>query len=673
RVLAHDVERFAVLINYRWTQEPPDPLWLKRQALERLSRAERADDRKVEAATEAILAERRAMWRRLSELTGVSLAELQSERQAIQNRVERMVAAVEERRGAVHAAAKAAEPEIPADASAWERAWNTVVTTLTTSPERADLDPLTLPEQDANHRLLDGLSLEVAAEIESHPEMFSGLSTERTSRRRYPEQTIAAHVVGVRRPIADEELAARQARFEGDDPLDYRPGDRQGQTGVEAHYERLLRGRRGLRRVVRNGRGEIVASEVVRHPQPGRDLVLTLNLELQRRMEQALDETLGPSATTVEEAPVIRDDASAGAALVALDVRTGAVLAAVSAPRFDLEVLAEPDADSWRQIVEDPRRPLFDRATRMAVAPGSTFKALTAIALLESGLDPDATIFCRGYLDTPNRYRCYTYRHYGYGHGDTNLSDALARSCNVYFFSAAREVGPEPLVEWAGRFGFGRPTGIDLPGEEAGTLPAPPRERIRLAAANVDGSLRDPDSGRGATGLHWYPGDTLGLAIGQSRLTTTPLQVARLMAAIGGDGRLVTPHVVRGFAQPQTADSSEQSWPVREAAPIAGLSAETLRRVREGLERVVADPRGTGYKQVRLKEVAIAGKTGTAEVGPGRRDHAWFAGYVPADRPKVAFAVVLEHGGSGGSDAGPLARRLVQELLALGIIEAARE
>ncbi|MCA9070416.1 MAG: hypothetical protein KDA84_15900, partial [Planctomycetaceae bacterium] len=339
-------------------------------------------------------------------------------------------------------------------------------------------------------------------------------------------------------------------------------------------------------------------------------------------------------------------------------------VSAVSAPRFSLQELLHPTPEQWKEMTTDPRRPFFHRATHMTVAPGSVFKAITAVALLESGqFDPDAAQFCQGFLDRPDRHRCYIYSHYGVGHGELNLSQALCQSCNVYFFQGAKKIGPHSLVHWAERFGIGQPTGIDVPGEQAGNLPKPPpRENPSVVPVGFE-SPRDSRS-------RWYPGDTLGLAIGQSRLTVTPLQMARVMAAIANDGFLITPHLVKGQGPVMIAPGeSHQSLAAPEPLPIPGLTEGTLARVREGLEMVVAHPKGTGYKTVRMKEVKIAGKTGTAEVGGGLPDHAWFAGYVPADRPKYAFAIVLENAGSGGQNAGPIARQTVETLLEVGLIQ----
>jgi penicillin-binding protein 2 len=342
-----------------------------------------------------------------------------------------------------------------------------------------------------------------------------------------------------------------------------------------------------------------------------------------------------------------------GGAIVAIDVRTGAILAAASAPRFDLKLFSGGGAEEWEKTTTDPRKPLFHRAAEMALPPGSVFKVASAVAFLESGrLDPEHVFHCQGFLDTPERYRCFTFRNFGVGHGDVTLVDALARSCNVYFFDTARRIGPAPLHDWATRFGFGQKTGVDLPVESAGNLPGLPASRQSKAKLRASG-------------------ETLQLAIGQARLTATPLQIARFIAAIANGGRLVTPRLAdaAGLATVNSADAVDNSSSMSDAPQIAGLSSRSLEWVRMGLRQVVAHPQGTGYKTVRLQGISIAGKTGTAEPGQGRPDHAWFAGYVPADRPRIAFVVVLEHAGSGGHAAGPVAREFVQALVALGVLD----
>jgi len=338
-----------------------------------------------------------------------------------------------------------------------------------------------------------------------------------------------------------------------------------------------------------------------------------------------------------------------------MDIRNGEVLVAANAPRFDPNVFSGIDRSGYDALAADERKPFLNRCAQMAIPPGSVFKALTSVAVLQNGgMDARHTVFCQGFLDNPNRHRCY----HSHAHGDVNLTRALAQSCNVYFFTAARQMGAQPIWDWAQRFGFGQPTGIDLPAESAGNLPLP---REQLAGR------RRPSSAS-------PPADPLGLAIGQSSLTVTPLQVARMMAAIANGGELITPRLAANSgASNDSIDSpdslsSTAAVPSSEAASIAGLMPGTLAQIQEGLRQVVAVPGGTGYKTVRLKQVAIAGKTGSAQV-TGKPDHAWFAGFVPADRPRYAFVVVLEHAGrSGGLAAGPLAKEMVEAMLKQGLL-----
>lgn len=658
RVLAVDRRQFTVKVHYRWLEEPADSGWLKAQTLAKLSRSDRRKPELVAQARENVLAEREAMWKRLSQLTGYSVEDLATERTKIQNRVEGIVELVEDRRQQKVSTRSTLQDS--RDATKWQLLWKRFSHSFTTPPSRQHRDPVIIKEEQDYHALLSGVSLAAVAEIESHPELYPGLQVDTISWRDYPQDRLAAHLIGIRKPMTAEETEKRRKQFANRDPLDFQVGDRLGRMGLEQMYDHQLHGLQGRRKVVRNRRGEIIRTELVREPRPGGDLLLTLNAGLQDQLELVLDKTL--RTTPGDEAPPTKPK-HAGASLVILDVRTGAVMAAVSAPRFSLQELLHPTPERWRAMTTDPRRPFFHRVTHMTVAPGSVFKAITAVALLESGkFDPDAPQYCQGFLDRPDRHRCYIYSHYGVGHGDLNLSHALCRSCNVYFFRGARKIGPDPLVHWAERFGIGRTTGIDLPGEQPGNLPKPPpRQQPSVVPVGLEEPQEAPPP--------WYPGDTLGLAIGQSRLTVTPLQMARVMAAIANGGFLVTPHLVKGPG-PVVVGGSEtpQSLAPPEPLPIPGLTDGTLSRVREGLEMVVAHPKGTGFKTVRMNEVKIAGKTGTAEVGGGLPDHAWFAGYVPAERPKYAFAIVLEHAGSGGRKAGPIARQTVEILLELGLI-----
>lgn len=670
RVLAYDEPQFDLAVHYRWLEEPPDEPWLLQQARGRLQPMERRDVSRLATARAAVLTEREALWSALAAATGVPREEYRARCRQVQARVERIYDHVRSRQEQRDAGSEPADAP-PSGQSLWERGWNAFVSELTTPPQRPAREPLVIEEQLAYHVVAERVTLDAVAAVESLPSRYPGVEVRQSSRRVYPAGSLAAHVVGVRTALTGDEYQARQARYaerpagaraRGGDPLDYEVGGRIGRNGVERARDSRLHGRAGRKRIVRDRHGVVLHVEVVRPPAHGRDVVLTFDSRLQAEAERLLDEAIGPAAVASAAAdpagtePLDAPPAATrpnGGCIVALDVRTGRVLTAAAAPRFPLGLLADYDEDAWRQVLADERQPFFPRVTQMTVPPGSVFKVLTSVALLESGLiDPNAHYHCQGYLDRPDRDRCLIYRHYGVGHGDMNLESALCQSCNVYFFQAAQRIGPQAIHDWAARFGLGERTGVDVPGEQRGNLPSPA-----------------PSSGSGP----WYPGTTLQFAIGQSSLTVTPLQVARMMAAVANDGRLLTPRFVQeSSASAPSAEGGDivlATFEDAEAGPerIHGLSPGTLERVRAGLREVVENPRGTG-KRVRLEEISIAGKTGTAEVGGGKPDHAWFAGYVPADAPRVAFVVVLEHGGSGGHDAGPVARRFVQMLLDHGLL-----
>lgn len=658
RVLAMDVERFDLQAHYRWLEEPPNPRWLKQQALTLLEPVERRDREKVAAAEEQILARRQQLWDELAQVMRTTPEELQTSCRDVQGRVETIIESVNQRASEKESQSQVAEAEATTETASeqdkLQQFWGLLKEALTRPPHRPRRERIVVREELDYHTLKSGIPREIALAIAAHPERFPGIHIKVATLREYPQKTLAPHEIGIRHRIDEKTLKARQQRFPEGDPLDYQEGDRIGKMGVERTYDRYLRGLRGLKKVIKNRQGEIIRTEIIREPKSGDDVVLTLNTSLQDEVQNLLDESLEELRTGTEEQPAEQTDPAAGGCVVVLDVRTGAIVATAAAPRYDLNLLLHPTPEEWQAVLNDPRRPLFPRATQMMLPPGSTFKALTSIALMESGkVDPDEPYICRGYLDRPDRHRDYIYRHYGVGHNELTLTRALRESCNVYFFQAARKMGPETIYHWADQLGFGKPTGIDIPGERGGHLPDPSPAKERKKSP-------------------WYPGDTLGMAIGQSRLTVTPLQIARLMAVVANDGELVVPHLAHSIvpsAESSTTTRQMISYPRRY---VSGIHPGTLERVREGLIEVVAHPRGTGYKTVRLKEIAIAGKTGTAENGGGKNDHAWFAGFVPAQRPKYAFAVVIEHGGSGSRVAGPVAQKLVRAMLDTSLLQPAQ-
>ena len=657
QVLAFDQPRYSIQVHYRWLEEPVNADWLKARARERLPRSERKDAHRIAEVQTEILHERENLWRSLATLTGCSPEQLTQRRQTIQLQIEAMSRSVHARR---EARANSSANPTPTD-SLLSRLWRE----LSTPPERTTSQPLILREELVSHALLDDVPIEQIATIESQPSRFPGVEVRASSERIYPLGDLAPHLLGLRTSVDATTIEQRKTRFPEGDPLALEDGDRFGKSGIERAYDTQLRGVRGLRRVVRNHAGEIIEQEVTRPPRNGSDVTLTIDASLQQQAEQLLDDALAGESLqdSTEVTPDGAQDAvipSAGA-IVVLDLHSGETLIAASSPRYDLAAMQHPSKAQWSQWSRDPRHPFLSRVTQATVPPGSVFKVVTAIAGLEQGtLSPDEPFHCQGFLHDPQHDRCYVYRHFGHGHGDVTLPLALSQSCNVYFFDLAQRVGPQPIESWARRLGFGSPTGIDIGGERAGQVPS------RSSAAKTN---------------RWYPGTTRQFAIGQADLTVTPLQVAKLMAIIGNGGHAITPRLI----QIEPADSSTSATniqlvsavertptsvppgpggpgygPSTESEPL--LSGRTLQAIREGLELTVSHPQGTGRK-AQVPGLLVAGKTGTAQVGSDKPDHAWFAGYVPADRPRYAFAVFLEHGGSGSKAAAPLARQVIMSMI----------
>jgi penicillin-binding protein 2 len=434
----------------------------------------------------------------------------------------------------------------------------------------------TVAEELDWHVMAEDAPAEAIAAIENNPDRFPGAKILSVRRRTYPQATLAAHLLGHLGPGREDESLV-------------------GVAGVERQYEAELR----------DG-----------------DLNLSIDYRLQRAAEEFLSAASG---------------AERGGAIAVMDVRDGALLALASAPAFDPNLFIADRRGELPALLNAPSHPLLNRATQMVLPPGSAFKPLAAVALLETGtVSPQAEFFCKGYLRASDRLRCEMFARQGIGHGRVTLADALAQSCNVYFFHHAERMGGGPLVAWAERFGFGRPSGVDLPGEAPGNLPGMSKEKpITIAEARM-------------------------MAIGQGELTATPLQMLRMIAAVANGGRLVVPRVreERGERRGEREKSKPKT---QEPRPFAAI--------REGLLRVVSDPRGTAHDAAYIESIAIAGKTGTAEVGGGRPPHAWFVGYAPADEPKAAFVIVLEHGGDAAATAAPIARRLALKMDQLGLLQ----
>ena len=435
-----------------------------------------------------------------------------------------------------------------------------------------------------------------------------------SNRRTYRQADSVCHLLGTLGSVSSEVFYGPDNR-QADVLKQYRLGDLMGYSGAERLGEQLLRGRRGFIR--QDIHGQVVESV---EPQPGDDLYLTLDLALQ---EQVL-ELLSQAVRANEGAR------SFGAAAVVLDVETRQVLVLASYPTFDVNRRAQ----MYRKLAGDRRgAPLLFRAVSGTYPPGSVAKPIVLAAALSLGvISPDQKSVCTGRLfEDVNGWHCWTHWRGMPGHGWLDASEAIKHSCNVYFYKAGQAVGAERLVEWFGRFGLGRYPGTRLVEERAGIVPT----QLWLHERR---------------GRSFRPGDSRNLAIGQGDLTTTPLQIANVAATIAS-GRWQAPTVLMNDRRDRPAE-------------VLSVSKAHWAVIREGMCRVVNERGGTAYKTARLDGIEMCGKTGSAQTGrPDADTHAWFMGYAPYRRPKVAVAVLIEHGGSGGRVAGPVAKRLMQAIM----------
>jgi penicillin-binding protein 2 len=516
------------------------------------------------------------------------------------------------------------------------------------------------------------VSPEIVLTVRQNQELFVGISAETIPVRDYPEDDLAAHLVGYLGQISRDELA--ESRF-----ADYRGGDLIGRGGLEQSYESDLRGRGGQEVFVVNRRGSVIDVQSRRAPEPGLDLVTWLDLDAQRATEIALAEGIVASRSIVR--PDGRNLPSTAGSAIVMDVRTGGIVAMASYPTYDPTEFVGGVSSAYWAFVNDPDQgqPLNNRPIAGQYPPGSVYKIVSGAAMLEAGLvTPTTRIACPGSLTVAD----VTFRNWNPANeGPMDLGTALKRSCDTYFYVLAfrqwqteqRQDVPDEIVQRISReFGLGAPLGIDLPGERAGVVPG--REwrqgfwlRYRdgyceRAERAQPGSLeRDLLIDLCRFGGIWRGGDAVNMSIGQGDVLTTPLQVLASYQAIANDGVLLRPTVGREL---RSADGSLVRTIEPEVLSVLSLSSTEIRAIQRGLERTVMEPGGTAVGAFRgfpLGDIPVAGKTGTAERKP-RVPYAWFAAYAPADDPRYVVVVSVEEGGGGSQTAAPIARRILEHL-----------
>lgn len=461
--------------------------------------------------------------------------------------------------------------------------------------------------------LKKNLTADELARIEARKYELPGVIIETEPLREYPYDKICSHIIGYLGFINDRELQLEAYQS-------YARDDLVGRTGIEARYQSDLRGRDGLRQVVVNARGRELETFTVKSTVSGNNLQLTIDIELQKFAFDLMGEQVG--------------------SLVAIDPENGEILALVSTPSFSNNLFSTRiRKEDWQRISTDPLHPLQNRPIQGCYPPGSTIKPLiAAVALTDQLINPETKFFCNGSLTLGRtRFRCWN----RYGHGETALLKSITQSCDVYYYNLATRVSIDRLAAFGSEFGIGRKSGIELPGEKSGLMPS-----SSWKLKNVHDQ--------------WYTGDTLSVCIGQGYLTTTPLQIAAMYMVFANQGTYFRPHLIK----------NDDINGVK-----VDINDKNMEVIRKALWQVVNTRRGTARKsRLTNKQWEMAGKTGTAQVvkqhletlkkvadTPWRfRDHAWFAAFAPFTNPKIAIAVLIEHGGHGGSTAAPIARQAVE-------------
>jgi penicillin-binding protein 2 len=485
------------------------------------------------------------------------------------------------------------------------------------------------------------ISREEVAFVEENNMRLPGIKIKAEPLRNYVYKDLMSHTLGYLGEISKSKLKNTNNPF-------YSLGDFVGKNGLENVFESTLRGKKGHKEVEADVSGRELKTIRKLPPESGDNLVLTIDVKVQQELEKAMTRT--PEKIVNGSAVVIK-------------VQTGEILAIASKPTFDPnEFAAGITPGNWKKLINDEMHPLQNRSIHSQYPPGSTYKIAVAYAALEEGVvDSETTIYCPGHFKLGRgRYRCWKKS----GHGALNLHDALVQSCDVYFYTVGHRMGIDTLARYAKTFGFGSPAGIGLSREKSGLVPS---TQWKLK------NRKKP----------WLLGETISASIGQGYNLVTPLQQANMMAAVANGGMLLKPYLIKRIEEPGGTAIKDFFPEIR--GKIAGNS-ENLEIIRKALRDVVNGPRGTG-KRSRLKNIIVSGKTGTVqvvrmksneelekedEVPYKHRDHAWFVAFAPYEKPEIAIAVLVEHGGHGGATAAPIAQKVFKKYFQLYPINPAK-
>ncbi|MDR1696236.1 MAG: penicillin-binding protein 2 [Endomicrobium sp.] len=459
-------------------------------------------------------------------------------------------------------------------------------------------------------KLAENLTMEEMFKIQEKKLVLSGISVVKEPKRVYPFAEPNSHVTGYTGEIRADEIERLSEKG-------YKMGDYIGRGGVEQQYDEYLQGVDGGWQLEVNAKGHQTKAFKYVPPEIGGSIQLTISQNLQNAAYDAL-----------------KNSATGRGAAVVLDTKTGAVKALVSSPGFDANKAGTRD---FLKYLKDKKLPLFNRALQALYPPGSVFKIITFVAGLEVlNIDPKAAYYCTGSFELGDRwYTCWLKT----GHGNVNLISALAQSCNTYFYELGLKLGVRNIGKYAADFHIGEKTDIDFPNEKKGFIPTPEWKKSR-------------------TKMSWLQGDTVIFSIGQGALDVTPLQMAAMISAVANRGVYYRPYIVDNIVN---IKGEKMYGHTVETKSAVELSDKTWSLLHKSLIETVEN--GTGRRS-KLPGIKVAGKTGTAE-NPQKVDHAWFVTYAPADNPEIAIAVIVEHGGGGGLNAVPVARKIYEAYFGL--------